>query len=103
MSVRDVLVNAGHQLTNQGLPSTLHTLFQRAQVRWNEWRYRIRTEGYIELSEYGIYNEECKHYGATSYADFARIMGSLDIDPREHVRPDYWAGMGRVKSTSATL
>jgi len=80
MNVRVVLQNAGHQLQTQGLVSTLGSLFRRAQIRWNEWRFRIRSEAYIELSAFGIHDDECKHYSATSYGDFAKIMRTLDID-----------------------
>ena len=102
MNVRVVLQNAGHQLQTQGLVSTLGSLFRRAQIRWNEWRFRIRSEAYIELSAFGIHDDECKHYSATSYGDFAKIMRTLDIDPRQHVFLDYGAGMGRAMVLAAT-
>ena len=102
MNVRVVLSNTGQQLKTQGLFPALRSLFQRAHMRWNEWRLGIRTEGYIELSEFGIRNEECKHYSATSYADFSKIMRTLGIDPREHVFLDYGAGMGRAMILAAT-
>ncbi len=102
MDVRVILLNAVHLLKTEGVLPTVRSLLQRAQMRWNEWRFRIRTDGYIELSEFGVYNDECRSYSPTSYADFSTIMRALDIDPRQHVFLDYGAGMGRAMILAAT-
>jgi hypothetical protein len=103
MNLRGVLTNAAHQIKSEGLFPTIRSLSDRAQMRWNEWRFGIRTEGNVALPELGIYNEECKEYAATTnYADFPRIMRALLLDPREHVFLDYGAGMGRAMILAAT-
>lgn len=77
-------------------------LARRASIRHQEMSLGIHTEAVIFLPELGIYNPDCREYGATEYDDFGNIMRELEINPAEHVFLDYGAGMGRVMVLAAT-
>ncbi len=102
MNVSKVSRHIGEHLKNDGVTGTIRWLFKRAQWRWHEWRYGIRTEGVIPMSELGIDNEKAGEYQPTDYTDFAKIIRALAVKPDEHVFVDYGAGMGRVMILAAT-
>jgi hypothetical protein len=56
----------------EGFGMTTRSLLIRLQVRWNEWRFGIQTDGVIQLSEFGIQNEAYKGYWPTGYHTFPR-------------------------------
>ncbi len=101
MSISAILGSFSHQVKSRGLLSALHSFSRRAQVRYIEWRLGIYTETSIELSELGINNPECKHYGATDYSSIREIVKALEIDPHEHTFLDFGAGLGRAMILAA--
>jgi predicted RNA methylase len=102
MDVSVIVWNVAQRLKAGKVREAVCPLIRRAYVRVQEWRYHIRTDGEIDLSELGIHNEEFKHYGATDYVAFRRIMLALGIDPREHIFLDYGSGKGRAVILAAT-
>lgn len=90
------------QIRTRGLQKTIRALVYRANVRFQEWRFGIHTEGVIDLSELGIDGRECKYYSPTEYASFRQIIRALGINPRDHVFLDFGAGMGRAVILAAT-
>lgn len=103
MDIKSILRNGARQIKTRGIGTTFRSLVRRAQVRWYERHYGIRTDAVIDLAELGIHNKDCRYYSATDYGEFHHIMRAIAIDPREHVFLDYGAGMGRAMILAATF
>jgi 16S rRNA G966 N2-methylase RsmD len=101
LSITVILTNFASQVRTRGILSALQSLFRRARIRFEEWRFGIYTDTTIEPMELGIHNVESKHYGATDYASIHKIMRALEIDPSAHVFLDFGAGMGRAMILAA--
>ena len=101
MNLNSIRKNVIRQIQTTGLSKTIHSLLLRLNTRLQERRLGIQTEAFIELSELGIYNPECKYYSPTEYAGFRRIIRGLHINPADHVFLDFGAGMGRAMILAA--
>jgi len=101
MNVATVLRHIDEHIRAEGVQGTVRWMLKRAQWRFHERRFGIRTEGVIPMSAFGIDNDEAGEYQPTDYTDFATIMRALGIEPSRHVFVDYGSGMGRVMVLAA--
>src|SRR3954465_2745234 len=102
MSLQTVLAHAQHHLKTEGVSGTARWFLRRAQWRWHERRFGIRTEGIIGRQELGFNTLEFGEYGPTDYTDFAKIMRAFHPDLSSDVFVDFGAGMGRAMILAAS-
>ncbi|MFL6212856.1 MAG: hypothetical protein ACJ74J_03080 [Blastocatellia bacterium] len=101
MSIIGTIKNFTKQVQSNGMSQALRSLVRRGYGRFQEWRLGVYTDAVIDLSEFGINNQEYKYYSASDYVSIPEIVKALGIAPAEHVFLDFGAGMGRAMISAA--
>src|SRR5438094_7871970 len=96
MDLRFVLNSIRKQFRNYGLAGVFEMLFHRAYIRYQEWKYGIRTEGVISQANLGLTNPEFHEYGAADWRQLTKVLRRLHLQYPDHVFVDFGAGMGRA-------
>jgi SAM-dependent methyltransferase len=83
----------------RGLASAL---LRAIDERFYEWRFNIRSSGYIAPTDLGILDDQYIGYEGTDYRSLAEIMKKLRVREGKDVFLDLGAGKGRALIMAAT-
>jgi SAM-dependent methyltransferase len=102
MSLLFALRNIAAQAHKQGFWAAVHTVRQRAFVRWRERQLGISTEAILSLEELGITDKSYRHYVPANYNYINIALQSINVD-QDDVFLDIGSGMGRVVIAAAAM